>query len=110
MRKRYARKTLFPTLELIIFLNGQIAGVEKEIENTVRPDAELKKRPDCVMSIKGVGLPTAVCIVAETNGFAAVNSIKQLTSYAGQDVKLKESGKWKGKAKISKKGKRKCMH
>jgi transposase len=94
------------TEKLIEFLDTQIQSIEKEIERVVNQDAELKKRLDYVLSIKGVGLITAVCIVSETNGFAAISSIKQLTSYAGLDIKLKESGKWKGKAKISKKGNR----
>ena len=55
-------------------------------------------------SIPGVGLITAAVIVAETNGFAAFESIKQLTSYAGLDIRIQESGKWKGKSKISKRG------
>ena len=33
-----------------------------------------------------------------------IKSIKQLVSYASLDVKIRESGAWKGKAKISKKG------
>jgi len=57
-----------------------------------------------LLSIPGVRLLTAATIVAETNGFAAFESIKQLTSYAGLDVRIAESGKWKGKSKISKRG------
>ena len=51
-----------------------------------------------------IRMVTATSIVAETNGFAAITSIKQLTSYAGLDVKISESGNWKGKSKISKQG------
>ena len=43
-------------------------------------------------------------MVAETFGFANITSINQLSSYSGYDVQIRESGKWKGKAKISKKG------
>jgi transposase len=57
-----------------------------------------------LLSIKGVGMITAATIVAETNGFAAIESIKQLTAYAGLDVRISESGKWKGKSTISKCG------
>jgi len=39
-----------------------------------------------------------------TNGFEAIYNQKQLTSYAGLDVKIKESGKYIGKSKISKQG------
>ena len=57
---------------------------------------------------------TAVIILAETNGFELIRNKKQLTSYAGLDVKEKQSGtSIKGKPKISKKGNRsirKAMH
>lgn len=45
-------------------------------------------------------------VLAETNAFALIHNAKQLTSYAGLDVALKESGKYRGKTKISKKGNR----
>lgn len=41
------------------------------------------------MTIKGVGLITVAIILAETQGFEFVQNIKQLTSYAGLDVVLK---------------------
>jgi len=45
--------------------------------------------------------------MAETNGFELIRSKKQLTSYAGLDVKEKESGtSIKGKPRISKRGNR----
>lgn len=90
--------------DVVEFLSEKIVEIEQEIKSTVHSDAALTKRLGYVMSIKGVGLITAVCIVAETNGFAAIHSIKQLTSYAGLDIKIRESGTWKGKARISKKG------
>ncbi|MDR1610018.1 MAG: transposase, partial [Candidatus Symbiothrix sp.] len=41
---------------------------------------------------------------AETNGFVDITNVKQLASFSGLDVKIVESGTWKGKSKISKKG------
>jgi len=90
--------------ELVALLNTQVTAIEKEIQTLVNSDAELKKRLSYPLSIKGIGQLTAVTIVSETNGFAAINSTKQLTSYAGLDVRIKESGQWKGKSKISKHG------
>lgn len=90
--------------ERILFLNSQIKEIEKEIAGIVKADKELNEKLIKIQSIPGVGLITAVTIVAETNGFASINSQKQLTSYAGLDVRLVESGLWKGKSRISKKG------
>lgn len=50
---------------------------------------------------------TAAIVLAETNGFELIRNKRQLTSYAGLDVKEKQSGiSVKGKAKISKQGNR----
>jgi transposase len=88
----------------IAILNEQVNEIEKEIAKIVNQDKELADRLDNIQSIPGVGLITAITIVAEANGFETINSIKQLTSYAGLDVQIAESGLWKGKSRISKKG------
>jgi transposase len=55
----------------------------------------------------GVEKLTAVIIIAETNGFELILNKKQLTSYAGLDIKEKQSGtSVEGKPKISKLSKR----
>jgi transposase len=65
-------------------------------------------------SITGVGLLTAATVLEETNGFDLIRNKRQLTSYAGLDVKEKQSGTYiKGKPRISKRGNkhlRKTMH
>ncbi len=64
----------------------------------------VKAKIDKITTIPGVGFITAIVIIAETHGFALITSIKQLVSYAGLDIRIRESGKWKGKSKITKKG------
>lgn len=98
------KKSLTRIGQMIRMINKQILDIEKEIENIVDQDLELKKKLLQVQSIPGVGFSTAVIIVAETDGFALIKSIKQLVSYAGLDVKIRVSGKWKGRSKISKRG------
>ena len=70
----------------------------------IKADKSLEERLNYVLNIPGVGLITAVTVVAETNGFASITGIKQLTGFVGLDIKISESGKWKGKSRISKKG------
>jgi transposase len=81
-----------------------IKAIEEEITVLLESDEELYRKVKRVMSIKGVGIITIASILAETNGFALIRSRKQLASYAGLDVVLNESGKRRGKTKISKKG------
>lgn len=98
----------------IKFLNGQEKEIKKEIENWVNSDAVLKKEVENICTIPGIANLTAVIILAETNGFELIRSKRQLTSYAGLDVKEKQSGtSIKGKPRISKSGNRhlrKAMH
>jgi len=89
---------------LIKEFNEQIERTEKDLDTIVDNDIELKSKILKIRTIPGVGFLTAVIIIAETDGFALIKSIKQIVAYAGLDVKIRESGKWKGKAKISKAG------
>ncbi len=88
----------------IDFYEEQIKRVEKEINTLVKSDISLYSRIKKIGTIKGLGFITIIKVLTETNGFLLFKSIRQLVSYAGLDVIEKESGKYKGKTKISKKG------
>lgn len=98
----------------INFINGQEKAIKDDIKAIVEMDEELQKDLKNICTIPGVGELTAVIALAETNGFELIKNSKQLVSYAGLDVKEKQSGtSVKGKSKISKKGNknlRKAMH
>jgi transposase len=65
-------------------------------------------------TLPGVGILTAATIMGETNGFELIRNKRQLTSYAGLDVREKQSGtSIRSKPTISKKGNsylRKSLH
>ena len=88
----------------ISFYKKQIEAVEEEIQKLVKLDNKLYSKIKKITTIKGVGFITTMKILTETNGFLLFKNIRQLVSYAGLDVIEKESGKYKGKTKISKKG------
>lgn len=90
--------------EQIALLDRQLQAIETELKELVAKDKELETRIEKLQSIPGLGFNTIVSIIGETHGFALVRSSKQLVSYAGLDVVHKESGNWKGKSSISKKG------
>ncbi len=98
------KKSINRLRRLIKELNLNIARIEKDIETIVDNNDELKSKVLKVTTIPGVAFLTAITIIAETDGFALIKSIKQIVAYAGLDIKIRESGKWKGKAKISKAG------
>ena len=108
------KKTIVRLEKHIAFLNKQEQEINQEIQALAKTDEQLKKTRELISSIPGVGFLTAVTILAETNGFELVRNRKQLASYAGLDVREKQSGtSVKGKPRISKKGNkylRKAMH
>jgi transposase len=85
-------------------INEQLASIEQEMRDLVSEDSVLSKRIGHLESIPGVSFISAATVVGETLGFESISNTKQLTSYAGYDVVLRESGSFKGKTKISKKG------
>lgn len=108
----HAKKQAYDTSKSILkLLQSQIRytqGVAKQIradiEALVKKDSELKEKIDNITTLKGVGLMTAVSIIAETDGFSQIRNCKQLASYAGLDVVRNESGSLQHKTRISRKG------
>ena len=98
----------------IALLDKQEQEIKAEIAVLISKDEAVKEKLKLITSIPGVGVLTGVAVMAETNGFELIRNKKQLTSYAGLDVKEKQSGtSVKGKPRISKKGNkylRKSMH
>jgi len=98
----------------IALLDKQEKEIKEEITKLVKQDEQMKDSIKTICSLPGIGLLTAATVLAETNGFELIRNKRQLTSYAGLDVKEKQSGtSIKGKPRISKKGNsylRKAMH
>jgi transposase len=90
----------------IAFLNKQEQEVKDEIAQTIN-NSSVSDSIKLITTIPGVGLLTAVTVLAETNGFELIRNKRQLASYAGLDVREKQSGtSIKGKSSISKRGNR----
>jgi transposase len=100
--------------KLIVFLDKQEAEIKEELNQLLKQDPEIKQLQVILCSLPGIGLLTAATVLAETNGFNLIRNKRQLTSYAGLDVREKQSGtSIKGKPRISKKGNkylRRAMH
>lgn len=98
----------------IRFLSQQEKEIKQDIERCIKEDDSVERIIQNLTSIPGIGRLTAATVLAETNGFELIRNKKQLTSYAGLDVREKQSGtSVKGKPRISKKGNRnlrKSMH
>lgn len=98
----------------IKMLDEQEQEIKAEISQFIATDTEMKKVVVLLCSLSGIGILTAATVLGETNGFELIRNRRQLASYAGFDVKEKQSGtSVKANPKISKKGNkylRKAMH
>jgi transposase len=81
-----------------------IKEIEKKIKNHIKENKEITSKVANVLSITGIGIITAAVLIAETNGFILFENNRQLVSYSGYDVIENQSGKHRGKTKISKRG------
>jgi transposase len=99
------KQTLTRLTTRLKLLDKQEREIKEDISATLDTDKEVKATVSLLCSIPGIGLLTAVIVLAETNGFDLIRNRRQLASYAGFDVKEKQSGtSVKGKPRISKRG------
>ncbi len=98
----------------IELLTKQEKEIVIEIAALIKTKDSVNELVKLICSITGIGMLTAATVLAETNGFDLIRNKRQLTSYAGLDVKDHQSGtSVKGKPTISKRGNRflrKAMH
>lgn len=108
------KKSIARIKQRIALLDRQEKEIQTELKAIIKEDKEMKEIIILLCSIPGIGLLTAAIVLAETNGFGLIRNKRQLASYAGFDVKEKQSGtSVKGKPHISKRGNkhlRKAMH
>lgn len=90
--------------EQLRLLEKQKQQLTRRMHQVVEGDQELKSQCEQICRIKGVSTQTVAVVVAETGGFALFENTSQLVSYAGYDVVEDQSGRHRGKTKISKQG------
>jgi len=87
---------------------AQIADVERRILAEPQP-----KIASLLGSIKGAGKIQPMAVAAEIGDpsrFASADMAKKVLAYAGCDPRVRESGKWKGRTKMSKRGSPSLRH
>jgi transposase len=87
--------------DMIKALTKQIKLVEKQLMSLVNEDEELQKMFNLITGIKGVGMLTALFMIAYTNGFTLFENHRKFASYAGIAPFPYQSGiSIKGKSKV----------
>lgn len=103
-----AHKSLQQSITIMEELKSNYEKLIKECEanlmELVNSDSELKEKIDRITIINGIATLTVIKLLAETDAFRNCSSIRKLVSYSGLDVVENQSGKFKGKTRISKKG------
>ena len=109
-----SKKSIERMKKRMVLLDKQEKEIIEELKDMIKTEEEIQQLIMLICTLPGVSLLTAASVLAETNGFDLIRNKRQLTSYAGLDVKEKQSGtSVKGKPRISKKGNkylRKAMH
>jgi transposase len=79
---------------------ASLARLESELKQLIATDPGVKG----LSQVQEFGLKTVAVLRAELGDVARFRRTDQAIAYGGLDVEIKESGKWKGKAKLSKRG------
>ena len=105
-KRVYLRKDneiYFSSQEKIIrSLSKQIKEIENQISILINEQHNLKRQYDLILSIKGVGLQTAVNLIFYTEGFTKFENSRKFASYCGIAPFPNSSGtSIRGRSKIS---------
>jgi transposase len=79
---------------------ANLARLEAELAQLITSDPGVKG----LQQVQEFGLKTVAVLRAELGDVARFSRTDQAIAYGGLDVEIKESGLWKGKAKLSKRG------
>jgi transposase len=75
--------------------------VEKDIDNIIASDPELKRVFSLVTSVNGIGKITAAHIIISSNEFKTITDPKKFACQAGVAPFVQESGIFRGKGRVS---------
>ena len=86
------------------FVTHQLKALNQDLADLLTAEPELARKLAHLTSIPGIGLTTAIVVVAETRDFVLVENERQFTSYAGLDVVQRQSGLSTSAIRISRRG------
>jgi len=85
-------------------LEKQMITIKKENSKLVKQDDDLQKQVNLLTSINGIGEKTAWSILAYIGDISLFSNASQISSYAGLNPQIKQSGTSVNKASLSKMG------
>lgn len=85
-------------------IDKQMVKIKKAIKEIVNDDDDLKQQVELLISINGIGEKSAWSILAYLGDISLFSNAKQVTSYAGLNPKIEQSGTSVDKSSLSKMG------
>ena len=87
-------------------IDGEIVKIKQEVTKVIEKDKDLKEDIELLESINGIGLMTAYSILAYIGDMSLFSNSKQITSYAGLNPSIEQSGTSINRSSLSKLGNR----
>ena len=85
-------------------LDRELDATRERIRKHIDDDPDLRERRDLLDSIPGIGEATLAHLLVALSGHYGFDNAKQAAAHAGLDPRIRESGKWVGKTRLSKSG------
>ena len=99
--KKISKQNSIVCTQTLKAIDNDLEKADKAIEGLINKDPELKRLFNLVTSVTGIGKVAATQIIISTNEFKDIHNPKQYACYAGVAPFVKESGIFKGKARVS---------
>lgn len=93
--------------QIIQLLSEQIKDIEKQINDLLKSDKEIKKNDGLAQSVVGIGLITSAYMIAYTENFTCFSNGRKFASYAGTAPFPNESGIRKKRRSVHQMGNKK---
>ena len=91
-------------LQTIAFLENELAECREHIQSLIESNAELKRKQKILKSITGIGQTTSQILLSVLIDIDKFPTARDLISWLGLSPIVRQSGKYKGMAKMSKMG------
>jgi transposase len=89
---------------MMTVINKQITAIKKEIATIVKEDEQLSSQVDLLNSIDGIADKTAWALLAYIGDISLFDNAKQISSYAGLNPSIAQSGTRLNRSSLSKMG------
>ena len=90
--------------EMCAFIDKQLTNVQNKIASIVKLNQPLNEQVQLLTSIRGFGDKTAWAILAYLGDISLFNNAKQVSSYAGLNPSIEQSGSSINRSRLSKMG------